>query len=93
MNIFLQFAFDMVEGSGASGQLLKAAMAFACHNMAALLEARALDDLSDDCCRQISRFYNEEMGISGRRSVITMVSNSLLFPTPYIKLFSQFPLY
>ena len=57
----------MVEGSGAGGQLLKAAMAFACHNMAALLEARALDDLTDEACHQISLFYAEEMGISGRR--------------------------
>ena len=57
----------MEESSGASGQLLKAAMAFASHNMAGLLEARALDDLSDPCCRQLSRFYTEEMRICGRR--------------------------
>ena len=57
----------MEESSGASGQLLKAAMAFASHNMAGLLEARSLDDLSDPCCRQLSRFYTEEMRISGRR--------------------------
>ena len=57
----------MEESSGASGQLLKAAMAFASHNMAGLLEARSLDDLSDPCCRQLSRFYTEEMRICGRR--------------------------
>ena len=59
-----QFSFEMVEGSGACGQLLKSSMAFACRNMTALLETRALDDLSGMTVEHFLPSFRDEYSFS-----------------------------